>query len=310
MKKKICAVLACLLLFAGAGQGGKAETVGNQRTLGTWMWDVTDILRPEEAIAFLSSHHVTEVYLSYSRAMLKSKYRAFISLCAAKGIRVAAIGAEADWVLPEGGKRLESFFKWFKEYQEGCQEDSEKFYGIHMDVEPHQLDAWKEDQQSVQDAYAAFLVKAKAFCDEQKVSLEADIPFWFDGLYATLDGQKISLGEAALRLCDTTLIMSYRDNAEAILRCGDVLLPKAKELGKRMILAVETGKIYEEINITFYHLGLTRLYAELDKLYGLVAQADLGEVGYAIHYYQSWKNLPEDGHPKETDYPWDNPNYQ
>ncbi len=274
-------------------------------SLGTWMWDVTDILFPEKSIGFLTSHHVTEVYLSYSRAMPKARYRAFVKACNEKGIRVALIGAEADWALPSGQKGFETYIKWLADYQAGCESPLEKFYGMHMDVEPHQLPEWLTDQAEVISGYVAFLQRAREACDSLDCSLEADIPFWFDGFTTDWKGQDVLLCEAVMHLCDTTLLMSYRDNAAAILACGETELPLAKALGKKLVLAVETGKIYESVNITFHHLGTEALYRELNALYGMVAALkDAGEVGYAIHYFGSWKNLPEKGHPKGPDYPY------
>ena len=107
------------------------------------------------------------------------------------------------------------------------------------------------------------------------------------------------------------LLMSYRDNAPAVLACGEWLIPLAKQLGKKLILAVETGKIYEDINITFHHLGTARMYRELERLHALVcADAAAGEIGYAIHHYDSWRRLPAKGHPRLQDYPYENPNYR
>ena len=275
------------------------------QSLGTWMWDVTDILFPEKSITFLTEHHVTEVYLSYSRAMPKAKYRAFIKACSEQKIRVSLIGAEAEWALPAGQKAYDSYLKWFEEYQAGCETEAEKFYGLHMDVEPHQLPEWLTEQASVINGYVAFLQKAREVCNRLGSSLEADIPFWFDGFTVSLEGKDMLLCEAVIRLCDATLLMSYRDNAGDILACGETELPISKALAKKLILAVETGKIYESINITFHHLGTKALYRELNKLNDLVAaHPDAGQVGYAVHYFGSWKNLPEEGHPKGPDYPY------
>lgn len=283
----------------------------NKRTLGTWMWNVMDIWQIDEALAFLKSHHVTQVYLSYSEVMPMAQYRAFVSALAEAGIGAAVIGAVAEWVTPRGRKGRDAFAAWLHEYQAGCGRDSERFYGIHLDIEPHQLPDWQENEALVHQQYADFLVWASALCREEGVALEADIPFWFDGLYAELNGERLSLGEIALRLCDATLLMSYRDNAPGVLACGDVLMPLAKRLGKKLVYGVETGKIYEDINITFHHLGTARMYRELRRLDALVEQDErTGEIGYAIHYYDSWRRLPERGHPRLEDYPYDNPNYR
>ena len=132
-------------------------------------------------------------------------------------IGVALIGAVAEWVTPRGKKARDAFAAWLHAYQAGCAKDSEKFYGIHLDVEPHQLPDWQENEALVHQQYADFLVWARELCQREGIAMEADIPFWFDSLNASFQGQSMSLGEIALHLCDATLLMSYRDNAEAIL---------------------------------------------------------------------------------------------
>lgn len=275
------------------------------------MWDIMDIWQVDEALTFLKSHRVTQVYLTYSQVMPMEQYRTFVAALAEKGIGVSALGASAEWVTPRGRQARDAFAAWLHAYQAGCTKQEERFYGVHLDVEPHQLPEWKTDEALVRQQYADFLVWAEALCREEGIQLEADIPFWFDRLTATLKGRTMSLGEIALRLCDATLLMSYRDNAPAVLACGEWLIPLAKQLGKKLILAVETGKIYEDINITFHHLGTARMYRELERLHALVcADAAAGEIGYAIHHYDSWRRLPAKGHPCLQDYPYENPNYR
>ena len=275
------------------------------------MWNVMDIWQTDEALEFLKGHQVTQVYLSYSEVMPLEQYRAFNAALAREGIGVAVIGAGAEWVTPRGQRARDDFAAWLHAYQAGCDAEGEKFYGIHLDVRPHQLPDWQQDEARVRQQYADFLGWARALCSAEGIQLEADIPFWFDSLDAELDGRRMSLGEIALRLCDTTLLMSYRDNAPGILACADKLLPLAKGMNKRLILAGETGKIYEDINITFHHLGTARMRRELERLHALVeAEPRAGDVGYAIHHYDSWRRLPKNGHPRLADYPYDNPNYR
>ena len=278
---------------------------GEGASLGTWMWDATDLLRAQEALDFLADHHVTEVYVSLMRSISKEKYRAFLSAAAEKGIRVALIGADAAWATEEGGKSFDAFLEWFTEYQQSCQTDAQRFYGLHMDVEPHQLPLWQTEPEAARAGYMEFVRKSQSFCRAEGVHLELDIPFWFDGFTVEDEGEKMSLAEFCIRRADTVLLMSYRDNAPAVFECGWPEFTLAEKYGKKLILAVETGKIYEEINITFHHLGANALYEELRRLRSIVEEAEgLGEVGYAIHYYDSWRKLPPDGHPKGEDYPY------
>ncbi len=278
---------------------------GDGVSLGTWMWNAMDILQVEEALGFLTEHHVTEVYVSLLKSISKEKYRTFIGAAAEKGIRVALIGADTEWATQEGQESFDSFLQWFTEYQESCETDTQKFYGLHMDVEPHQLPLWTTEPEAARAGYMEFVRKSQAYCRGQGVLLELDIPFWFDGFTVEDEGEEMSLAEFCIRRADTVLLMSYRDNAPAVFECGWPEFTLAEKYGKKLILAVETGKIYEEINITFHHLGTRALYEEMRRLREIVDTTDgLGEIGYAIHYYDSWRKLPPDGHPKGDDYPY------
>lgn len=276
------------------------------QSLGTWMWGGdTYVLLIDETLAFLTSHNVTELYLNCSPAMPKNKLRAFVKACSEAGISVSLIASETKWATPEGLQSFDSFVKWFEEYQLSCGDPDEKLAGMHSDVEPHQLTNWQSEQRVCVEGYMAFMQKARADCDRLGVNFDADIPTWFDQFTVEYMGEQMSLMEAVVRMCDTTVQMSYRDNANAILASAKNGLAIAKRLNKRMVLSVETGKIYETPNITFYHLGTKVLYRELNSLAELVNTVTApDELGYAIHYYYSWKGLPEEGYPKGSDYPY------
>lgn len=276
-------------------------------SLGTWVWDTADILFSEKTVEFLDANHVTEAYLSYSRALPTTYYRAFIKACAHRGIRASVIGAETDWALPSGQRGLQTFLAWLTAYQAGCGDSEERFYGIHLDVEPHQLELWRDDERRAEAIaeYYNMLCTVRETCDALGVLLEADIPFWFDGFAVEAEGREMPLSEAVIRLCDTTLLMTYRDNAETIYACAQPEMSVAGALGKKLVLAVETGKVYEDVNITFFHMGTSAMYRELNKLKAMVeATPAAGEVGYAIHHYGSWETLPENGWPIGPDYPY------
>lgn len=279
--------------------------MNTKKTFGTWMWDINSINKSTEAIGFLKSRNVTEVYLAYNPKTSHKNYREFVKNAYQNDIRVSLIGADAYWILERGVNDFDTFLDWFHRYQSGCSNIDEKFYGIHLDIEPHQLDEWSVDLNNTIKLYMNLILKAEKACRDEGVLLEADIPFWFDQFKVIENNEKIALCEFCIRHCDTTLLMSYRDNARDVFECGRFELGLSEKYGKKVSLALETGKVYEEVNITFFHLGTKALDKELKLLDKIVSEESSPyEIGYAVHYYECWSTLPENGHPEGPDYPF------
>jgi hypothetical protein len=223
-------------------------------------------------------------------------------------IRVSLIGADASWVLENGYADRDAYFTFYENYQKTAS-NNEKFYGLHLDIEPHQLDEWTNDNENTVRKYCDFILLAREVADRTHTLLELDIPCWFD-LFQTQDGvESVSLCEFCIRHADTTLFMSYRDNARAAVDFAHAGIALGEKYGKKIILAFETGHIYEEINITFDHLGTLPLNEELHKLRHIMDTEFHCQTGYAVHHYNSWVKLPLCGNPIGEDFPYDNPNY-
>ncbi|CFJ38188.1 Uncharacterised protein [Mycobacterium tuberculosis] len=90
--------------------------------------------------------------------------------------------------------------------------------------------------------------------------------------------------------------MAYRDKAEGSNSIS-ALVPQelgwADELGKKVLIAVETKQSNEGDFITFYEEGATYMNEELAKLPGLLAQHP-SFAGIAIHSYEYWKTLKKE----------------
>ena len=272
---------------------------GQDETLGTWVWDAMAIVRQrQQVLDFLDKNNVSEIYISLHRGISKDKYRAFLKDAAALGIRTALIGAEAEWVLPDE-KGYDAWLDWLREYQDGCTDPTEKFYSMHMDVEPHQLPLWLEDQQYVVDCYAQWVKRARADCDELGIELELDIPVWFDPFLYNDGGTEVQLDEYCFQNADTVLYMAYRNSGAGIYTAAQRGLMLAEKYGKKLIIASETGNTMEsEPEITFYPLGSIKLYEGMATLRDLVRENHPDtQVGFAIHYFYSWSNLPPLGNP-------------
>lgn len=277
---------------------------------GTWVWRSIEIERPEQVLAFLIKAGINEIYLVYDPRRNFSQYRTFVNKSQNVGIRVALIGAQARWVLQDYFSERDKFFSFFEHYQADSQ-DNERFYGMHMDIEPHQLPEWQNRNEETVQGFCDFVHLSRQFADRTGSLLEMDIPCWFDQFTCwDSNGDSINLTELCIRHADTTLFMSYRDNARAALEFAQTGLKLAELYKKNISLAFETGHIYEEINITFDHLGTLPLKTELKNLRQIVEREyPLSNIGYAVHHYNSWVKLPPNGNPVGSDFPYSNPNY-
>jgi hypothetical protein len=282
---------------------------GEGLTFGTWVWHEHEILNPDAVLAFLTQNGINEIYLAYAPDTDFEDYRAFAAKSTDMGVRVSLIGADARWVLAEGHAARDAYFSFYENYQKTAGEN-ERFYGMHMDIEPHQLDEWTDDNENTVKKYCDFILLAREAADRTGTLLELDIPCWFDIYQARDHGEAISLCEFCIRHADTTLFMSYRDNARDAVEFAHTGLVLGEKYGKKVSLAYETGKIYEEVNITFHHLGTVPLNKELHKLKEIVdTEYRACHAGYAVHHYNSWVKLPPYGNPIGEDFPYDNPNY-
>jgi len=277
-------------------------------TFGTWVWNKNEILNPEEVLGFLVKNGINEIYLTYAPDMGFENYRSFVRKSNEMGVRVSLIGADAYWILERGYADRNAYFDFYESYQNTAREN-EKFYGMHMDIEPHQLDEWTSDNESTVKKYCDFVLLARDVADRTGTLLELDIPCWFDPYPVREGDETINLCEFCIRHADTTLFMSYRDNARAAVEFAHTGILLGEKYDKKISLAFETGKIYEDVNITFDHLGTVLLNEELHKLRNIMDTEFNCQVGYAVHHYNSWVNLPLHGNPIGDDFPSDNPNY-
>lgn len=283
---------------------------GKPVSFGTWIWNRDEIGRPDTVLDFLLPNGITEIYLVYAPRKGEGAYRRFVSTCRAAGVRVALIGSDARWIRPEGRVEGDRFFSFYERYQESASPE-ERFYGLHLDIEPHQLAEWETDNLRTVAEYCAFVRRARTVADRTGSLLELDIPCWFDRFPCPDEsGDDAHLIGFCIRNADTTLFMSYRDTGRGAASFAETGLQNAERLGRRISLALETGHIYEAFNITFDHLGTVPLCRELHHLRAIVETGyRVPDIGYAVHHYNSWVRLPPDGNPPGDDFPYDNPNY-
>ncbi len=261
------------------------ETAQKFGSLGVWWWNANQITSESactERLDFLQQNHVTEIYLCVVD-QTDTQIAAFIKNAASRGMRVAWLSGDVSW-LDEDNTGFDEVFARFKAYQDKAAEN-EKFYGIHLDVEPHQRT--NPDWQG----YADFVVRAGKEAHAFGTVIEWDIPFWLDDTLVTVDGKSQKLLTVLAENADTLALMSYRDTAAAMLGTAMQEIPLGAEYGCKIILGAETYSL-EGPAVSFMEEGKAIMYAELESvLSALVGENLPGGYGCAIHYVDTWMNL-------------------
>ena len=194
-----------------------------------------------------------------------------------------------SWIKP-GNRGFAETFALYLAYQKAAAPD-EKFYALHLDVEPHQ-DSKLSDARKWQ-LYADFVLRAAADVHAAGEKIEWDIPFW-------LDDKKVAYGEredaplldVLTENSDCITLMSYRDTAAAMLDVSKTEIGMAAKGKVRVVLGAETGETGEGSIVTFFEEGAAKMDAELAKVTAALEAAKVpAGAGIAIHHLGSWEKL-------------------
>ncbi|MDF2682995.1 MAG: hypothetical protein K0R47_4185 [Brevibacillus sp.] len=283
---------ACLLslFFVLAGFDFPSE---NRKA--TWLWHTELIAsEPEEILSFSREQGVNLIYLQIDSSKKPAYYQSFIRDAHRAGVDVHALSGSPKWALKENREKVVALASWLLAYNQSVA-DEEKFTGLHLDIEPYLLPEWKTNQESV---ISQWMENVKAYVDlarqDPELEIGCDIPFWLDKIYLT-DAPDTALSQWLIAQHDHVAIMSYRDRAEGPNSIS-ALVPQelgwADDLGKKIMLGVETKQSNEGNFVSFYEEGAQYLNQELSKLPALMADhPSFG--GIAVHSYEHWKVLKD-----------------
>ena len=268
-------------------------------TLGTWWWSFASDapeLR-ERRLQWLDARHVNEIYLccpSLVRGDAESAtetLRTFIASAGERGIRVALLDGDVSWI-QAGSTGLDRTFAAFTNYQARVEPD-ERFYGLHLDIEPHQEDGYWSHEADALSRYWTLVsgtiapqVRATGY------RLEFDTPFWWDEKTVSVGkNRNANLAELMSGVADTVTLMSYRDTAQAIYNCGAGEVPMSIASGGKLVFGVETYSL-EGDYVSFMEESQQIMFEELDKLRAILRETHPeGTFGIAIHDVGHWETL-------------------
>lgn len=268
--------------------------------IGTWIWETSHIVtKPEEVLNVLVEKGVKTVYLQVNRDIEMIHYRSFIASAKKKGINVQALSGSPDWVSTSdyelGWQLQEDFYEWLTLYQKDSSR-SQRFTGIHLDIEPHALSNsynWENDKQNTILFYQQSIDFALEQAKELNMDLILDIPFWFDEETFDNDYGTGNIYEWLLTQNVTELaIMAFRDTADGTNSILDLTrneLEKSKNSRVNLSFSVETQDLGED-NLSFAEEGEAYMSDELRKVKDTVKKYKNFR-GFSIHHFDSWELL-------------------
>lgn len=255
--------------------------------LGTWWWWV-DPRNRTKYLDFAAKNGINEIY--YHTTNFGNQTGSFIEKARDKGIRVFFLEDDYNYIWDR--KAFRRLMDRYIAYQNAMPE-KRRFAGLHLDIEPQEHPEFSKNVENFLQDYIDFIVwvcstyKTSAGSSLAAGTVDLDIAWWFDDVI-TYKGEETELYKALINEADRVFVMSYKDTAEKTFNIAEEEIAYAKSLNKQIILGVETGRIDEEDDISYYGKGMAYLNKQLQILKNLV---DYDNCGLAIHHISSWYTM-------------------
>ncbi|ASJ52410.1 hypothetical protein BP422_01955 [Brevibacillus formosus] len=265
-------------------------------TKATWIWDAKQMeTQTDEMIEFAEKNEINLIYLHVEPAAVAPQmYRTFIEKANQAGIKVEALGGDPNWALTANRQSIDDLISWVKAFNRSAKPD-ERFSGIHVDIEPYLLPAWKEDQTEI---VRQWLKNVSYLAAETKkdtdLAVGADLPFWIDSVNVPGSDEKVS--NWMVQRLDSITLMAYRNQAlgqNGIVEIVEKIVDDANVRKKgSVIVGVNIMETMEGAHVSFYEEGTEEMNNQL-----AILQEELSNnpafAGSAIHDYESWKHASQ-----------------
>ena len=196
----------------GSNSASSGSINGNESTAGidagtgisVWHWGsesnayginnvVADPAKTNSMVEQYKKYNVRRLYGGYAKmpGYLKSTIASWNKRMKKEGITSIYLIGDAQWIYPENrAAMLKEITDYYISFNKSV-DDSSKMQGLHVDIEPHQLDEWstataqrkRELVMLLKDTYRD--IKNHLLSNDIKENqLTADIPVWFDSITA------------------------------------------------------------------------------------------------------------------------------
>ena len=264
-----------------------------------WVWKLDPVANPQvrqDLFAFCRQTAITDLYLYLGEAPLTAASRAsqdrlaeFLTAAHAEGLAVEALSGNPLWAMRAHHPTLLAWIRGFLAYN-AARPATARIDGVHLDVEPYLLSEWEsEEKEALKAQYVELLQRCRRLIAESRqptFRLGVAIPIFYD--------REGAFERQILAEVDYAALMDYYDAAVDIIERAAFHVKLAGELGKRLVIGVETQDVVQmgqgKRRNTFHEEGWEDMEAQLAQ----VTKAFRGSSGFrglAIHAYESYRLL-------------------
>ena len=242
-----------------------------------WVWNTTEILASKELqqdlLRFLKRQGFTRIFLQLPEGrkgggapgeitLDSEKLRPLLASLNETGVAVSALDGFKNYALPEWHegvlRTVENVIRYNRESA-----PSERFSGIHYDVEPYLIKGFTGPRREVfLQGYLELLEKITRKTRASQTFFGVDIPFWYDAadelsgktFPTTFRGVSKPAGEHVIDLVDEVAIMDYRTaayGADGVIAMAQDELAYASKQGKPLLIGLETTELPDEDLVEF-----------------------------------------------------------
>jgi len=270
------AALPLLSVTLSRGEAGFAKIAK-----AVWVWK-DRILDPGELPLFCEDHRIGVLFLYLTpqagEALLSGKESALkvVASLRAGGRRVYACVGEPDWVIDP--VRLPDHLALA-----GRAVSAGLFDGLHLDVEPHALPAWRDPSSRL-----PLLAGTVELLDLVRSALsDADIDAAVNPVFVTVPYHDERFLTALARRLTSMSIMSYRDNVSAAISWAAPSILEVSRLGRRWRLGVlvdpnraEPGTSWSDRSAVSFDAAMDELDTALRSRFSASGYSGLAFEGY------------------------------
>ena len=280
------------LVLAAAVAAGAAAVAQGRASRALWVWDSAPLLQDAAArqrfLEFCDARDIDVAWLQVSRSpggnrlQYEQGWRQLLQDAHRSGVTIHALDGAPDLARRERHYVVLELVDTIIRFNRDAAPD-QRFDGIHLDIEPHQLAGWSLPviQERLLAEFLELHVRAQRAVDgEGGLEYGVDIPFWWPA-------------PQILDVVDNVGVMDYRNVArgsDGIIAHAQGLLAYANGTRAKVFVGVETSSVAEVELPKLTFDGRTN--AEMDHEIGVAHAAFLGHrsyAGFAIHHYGPYR---------------------
>lgn len=310
-----------LTILASPFTSAKVAPLAPGIDVGMWVWnreEVEDAPTRDQLIQFSKDYGITRIFVQVRfeqkgdtlALSAPDSWRALLASAHAAGIKIEALDGEKSMAFAENQattlRKLDAVLAFHCSLPPG-----QGFSGLHYDIEPYLSERWKKGDTAgvMQETLQLFTVmRDKVKAADPGLTLSYDIPAWYNtkpNLQFEFNGTRKNFHEHIQDLSDYVGVMSYRTKGtgpNSALAISQEELAYAASLGRKAYVSLETVRLIENPNITFYGRSAEDLLATVREIQTAGANQP-GFGGILIHQYRTLRTLLESPAAGKTVHP-------